>query len=65
MNPILEPLKPLSAFSAWLFDYGFGVLEVEDATTLHFAEVWDGDGGVMDQFTLVQTAHGPRSLPTP
>eukprot|EP01104_Vermistella_antarctica_P006019 TRINITY_DN16758_c0_g1_i1.p1 TRINITY_DN16758_c0_g1~~TRINITY_DN16758_c0_g1_i1.p1 ORF type:complete len:479 (-),score=109.41 TRINITY_DN16758_c0_g1_i1:5-1441(-) len=59
INPILGPRGPWSAFRAWFLAYGYGHLEVHNATHLYWEELLDLGGGVLDHIWIVQDQHGP------
>eukprot|EP01089_Gocevia_fonbrunei_P016557 TRINITY_DN5161_c0_g1_i1.p1 TRINITY_DN5161_c0_g1~~TRINITY_DN5161_c0_g1_i1.p1 ORF type:complete len:483 (+),score=127.32 TRINITY_DN5161_c0_g1_i1:206-1450(+) len=53
------PLGPWSAMRS--STYGYGRMTVYNATTLHWEQVWDQDGSILDELWLVKDTHKPFS----
>lgn len=60
VNPILKAQGPWSAKRTWLpGKYGYGRLEIVNATHLNWQQVLDVTLTVEDSITMIQTNHGP------
>ncbi|XP_033101535.1 acid phosphatase type 7-like isoform X2 [Anneissia japonica] len=60
INPMLGPIKPWSAFRAWLPGlYSYGKLKVANATHLHWQQILSVNSQVMDEVWITQNNHGP------